>query len=84
MVLGIQVYTRLFTTMSSTPTVGLVGSRVVDQGLQSSNKKTVTDFAFPEPSRTPEQIGSCPEGSMNYKGPKTGDCYADGVENSNL
>jgi hypothetical protein len=68
----------------SQPTVGLVGSRKIDQSLQSSNKKTVTDFAFPEPSRTPLQMGCCPEGTPEYNGPKTGDCYANSVEDTNM
>ena len=68
----------------STPTVGLVGSRKIDSTLQNPNKKTVTDFAFPEPSRTPLQMGVCPEGSTSYKGPKTGDCYTNSVEDTNM
>jgi len=66
------------------PTVGLVGSRNIDQGLQSSNKKTVTDFAFPKGSRSADAIGHCPEGKIGYDGPKTGDSYDDGVENTGL
>ena len=65
-------------------TVGLVGSRKVDEGLQSSNKKTVTEYAFPAGSRSADAIGKCPEGSMTYKGPKTGDSYTDGVENTGM
>lgn len=68
----------------SKATVGLVGSRVVDNGLQSADKKTVTEFAFPQDSRTPEQISIPKEGSTKYKGPKTGDSYAVGVEDTHL
>ena len=66
------------------PTVGLVGSRTIDQGLQSSDKKTVTDFAFPKGSRTAEAIKPLPEGSIGYQGPKEGDSYVKGVEDTNL
>ena len=70
--------------MAKEAIVGLVGSRKVDEGLQSSNKKTVTEFAFPAGSRSADAIGHCPEGSVGYKGKKTGDSYMDGVENTNL
>jgi hypothetical protein len=70
--------------MAPTPTVGLVGSRIVDDGLQSSDKKTVTDFAFPKDSRTPLQISIPREGAVNYSGPKLGDCYKDGAEDTNM
>lgn len=68
----------------SAPTVGLVGSRAIDQGLQASKKETFTEFVFTEKGRPAQTIGCCPEGSVTYKGPKTGDCYADGVEDTNL
>lgn len=71
--------------MAPQPTVGLVGSRTVDTGLQSSDKKTVTEFAFPANSRTPNQIGLPHEGAMPNKNPtKLGDCYKDSVEDTNL
>jgi hypothetical protein len=66
------------------PQVGLIGSRSVDQGLQSSNKKTVTDFTFPSPSRTPEEISVPAEGSTDYNGEKRGDCYKNYVEDTHL
>lgn len=68
----------------STPTVGLVGSRVIDEGLQNLSRKTVTDFTFPQSSRTPLEIGMPAEGTPSYKGPKTGDSYSDGVEDTQL
>ena len=66
------------------PTVGLVGSRKIDEGLQSTNKKTVTDFAFPKDSRKASEIKALPEGSIGYKGRKDGDSYTTGVENTQL
>ena len=72
------------TKSMSAATVGLVGVRQIDSGLQSQAKKTVTEFAFPNDSRTADAIGHCPEGSLGYKGPKTGDSYTDGVENTQL
>ena len=71
-------------TMAPQPTVGLVGSRVIDGGLQSTDKKTVTKYAFPSASRTPEQISIPREGAVGYKGPKLGDCYMEPVEDTNL
>ena len=68
----------------TTPIVGLVGSRSIDQGLQSCNKKTVTDFTFPAASRTPNQISVPRQGSVGYDGSKSGDCYAEDVEDSHL
>ena len=69
----------------TTPTVGLVGSRVIDNDLQSSNKKTVTEFAFPKNSRTPNQISIPKEGAWpNPNTTVTGDCYATSVEDTNL
>lgn len=69
----------------SAPTVGLVGSRVVDNGLQNLERtKGISDFTFPQPSRTAEQNGSPAEGTKAYKGPVTGDSYADGVENTDM
>mmetsp|Transcript_16231 Transcript_16231/g.32625 ORF Transcript_16231/g.32625 Transcript_16231/m.32625 type:complete len:92 (+) Transcript_16231:74-349(+) len=68
----------------STPTVGLVGSRVIDKGLQAEQKKTHIALVFPSQSRTAVQLTSPPEGSTSYKGPKTGDSYADGVEDTSL
>ena len=68
----------------STATVGLVGSRVIDEGLQNKSRTTVTDYTFPSDSRTPQQIPGPAEGTPSYKGPKTGDSYADGVEDTNL
>ena len=68
----------------SAPTVGLVGSRAIDEGLQASKKQTFTEFVFNEKGRPAQVIRSCPEGSVTYKGPKTGDSYADGVEDTNL
>ena len=71
--------------MAPQPTVGLVGSRTIDEGLQSSDKKTVVDFAFPANSRTPNQISIPKEGAYPNKNPKKlGDSYADGVEDTNL
>jgi len=70
--------------MAPQPTVGLVGSRNIDQGLQSSNKMTVTEFAFPSASRTPQQISIPNEGSTGYNGPKGGDCYADSSESTHM
>ena len=70
--------------MAPQPTVGLVGSRVVDQGLQSSSKKTVTEFAFPNDSRTPEKISIPVEGSVGNTLPKGGDCYEDSVESTHM
>lgn len=66
------------------PTVGLVGSRSIDRGLQSSNKKTVVDFTFPAASRTPNDISVPRQGSIGYNGPYAGDCYASDVENTHL
>ena len=68
----------------SQPTVGLVGSRNIDQGLQSSNKMTVTEFAFPSASRTPQQISIPAEGSVGNTLPKGGDCYADSPESTHM
>lgn len=70
--------------MAPQPTVGLVGSRFIDEGLQSTNKKTVTEFAFPAGSRSADAIGKLPEGTASYTGPKNGDCYKDGVEDTNM
>lgn len=71
--------------MPPAATVGLVGSRVVDDGLQSTNKKTVTDFAFPSNSRTPNQISIPHEGAHPNKNPKMlGDSYTEGVEDTHL
>ena len=70
--------------MAPQPTVGLVGSRVVDTGLQSTNKKTVTEYAFPKDSRTPQQISIPKEGSVNNGLPKTGDSWAEDVESTHM
>ena len=70
--------------MAPQPTVGLVGSRKVDEGLQSSSKKTVTEFAFPKDSRTPQQISIPTEGSVGNTLPKGGDCWADSVESTHM
>lgn len=70
--------------MPKQATVGLVGSRSIDYGLQSSNKTTVTDFTFPSPSRTPNEISIPYQGATDYQGPKAGDCYASGVEDTHL
>ena len=71
--------------MAPQPTVGLVGSRNIDTGLQSSDKKTVVDFAFPSNSRTPNQISIPHEGAFPNRNPKKlGDSYADGVEDTYL
>ena len=70
--------------LPSQPTVGLVGSRNIDQGLQSSNKMTVTEFAFPSASRTPQQISIPAEGSVGNTLPKGGDCYADSPESTHM
>ena len=69
------------------PTVGLVGSRVVDNTLQSSDKKTVTEFAFPATSCTPNNCKTAipHEGAVPNKNPaKLGDSYADGVEDTHM
>ena len=66
-------------------TVGLVGSRKIDEGLQSSAKMTVTEFAFPSDSGTPNQISIPHEGAFPNKNPaKLGDCYASSVEDTNM
>jgi hypothetical protein len=71
--------------MAPTATVGLVGSRAIDQGLQSSDKKTVTEFAFPQDSRTPNQIGIPHEGAFpNKNSEKLGDSYTNSVEDTNM
>ena len=71
--------------MPAQPTVGLVGSRNIDEGLQSSDKKTVVEFAFPANSRTPKQISIPHEGAFPNKNPvKLGDCYADSVESTHM
>ena len=72
--------------MAPQPTVGLVGSRIVDQGLQTTDKSTrgITEFAFPNDSRTPVQISIPREGAVGYSGPKLGDSYATNVEDSHL
>merc|ERR1712070_510093 len=71
--------------MAPAPTVGLVGSRKIDSDLQSSDKKTVTEFAFPQDSRTPNKIGIPYEGAFPNKNPaKLGDCYMCTVEDTNL
>ena len=68
-----------------TPTVGLVGSRSIDHGLQAANKKTVTDYAFPAASRTPEEISIPHEGATDYEHPeKLGDSYMNSVEDTSL
>ena len=66
------------------PTVGLAGSRIIDEGLQSSDKKTVTKMEFPSGSCTATGAlkGIPREGATDYKGPKLGDCYADSVEDT--
>tara|TARA_Y100000389_G_scaffold142658_1_gene140713 strand:- start:15196 stop:15483 length:288 start_codon:yes stop_codon:yes gene_type:complete len=66
------------------PVVGLVGSRSIDRGLQSSAKKTVTDFTFPARSRTPNEISIPRQGATDYSGPTVGDCYASSVEDTHL
>lgn len=68
------------------PTVGLAGSRIIDEGLQSSDKKTVTKMEFPSGSCTATGAlkGIPREGATDYKGPKLGDCYADSVEDTNM
>ena len=69
----------------SQPTVGLAGSRIIDNGLQSTDKKTVTEFAFPSASRTPEQISIPKEGAFPKQDlPKGGDCYADSPESTHM
>ena len=70
--------------MAPQPTVGLVGSRKVDEGLQSSSKKTVTEYAFPQDSRTPLQISVPKEGSVGNTLPKGGDCMLDSVESTHM
>lgn len=71
--------------MPAQPTVGLVGSRVIDQGLQSSDKKTVTKHTFPAMSGTPNSISIPHEGADPNRNPaKLGDCYASPVEDTNL
>ena len=68
------------------PTVGLVGSRVVDDDLQSKTRqKFVTEFAFPKDSRTPNQISIPHEGANPNKNPeKLGDCYKCDVEDTSM
>ena len=66
-------------------TVGLVGSRNIDTGLQSTDKKTVTEFAFPNDSKTPNQISIPHEGQFpNPNSYIAGDCYADTVEDTSM
>ena len=68
------------------PTVGLVGSRRIEDELQSKTRqKFVTEFAFPKDSRTPNQISIPHEGANPNKNPeKLGDCYKCDVEDTSM
>ena len=68
------------------PTVGLVGSRRIEDELQSKTRqKFVTEFAFPKDSRTPNQISIPHEGANPNKNPeKLGDCYKCEVEDTSM
>jgi len=62
-----------------------VGSRKIETGLQSTDKKTVVEFAFPADSRTPNQISIPHEGANpNPNSVKLGDCYANTVEDTHM
>ena len=78
--------------MAPQPTVGLVGSRKIDEGLQSAAKKTVTEYAFPKDSRTPMGMknkdgvacGIPKEGSVGNTLPKGGDCMLESCESTHM